>query len=196
LRAIANDSLASHWIAGQPLGALRGGDAGLEFGHDRTRMHPEPLLDDAAVPESVQARAGAAARADVIAAPVVLGRSMQGLVNVSDPVAQELERCQLLLVGRLRRCQDSEVVLDRAHHARFSQWARIVIKAGGVAWEINEVLGGPLPRPIGPVARRPEGGELIILPDERVHAVAGGIVELKEGQLTDGLMAEAAPGQG
>jgi hypothetical protein len=101
-------------VGGQPLGALLVGDAGPEFAHDRERMDPEPLLDEAAVPESVQTLARAAPRADVIAAPVVPGRSVQGLVDVADPMAQELERRQLLLVGRVRGCQDGEVVLDRA----------------------------------------------------------------------------------
>ena len=53
-------------------------------------MHPEPLLDDAAIPEGMQTLARTALRADVIAAPVVLGRSMEGLVDVVDPMAEEL----------------------------------------------------------------------------------------------------------
>ena len=115
-------------------------------------MHPEPLLDEAAVPERMQALARAALRADVIAAPVVSGRSVEGLVDVADPMAQELQRRQLLLVGRVRRCQDGEVVLDRADHALVGHGALMVIEAGGVAREIDEVLGRTLPRTIGPVA--------------------------------------------
>ena len=90
-----------HRVAGQLLGALLVGDAGLKFGDDRERMHPEPFLDDAAVPEGVQTLARAASSANVIAAPVMLGCSMEGLVNVADPLAEELQ-CQLLLVGRVR----------------------------------------------------------------------------------------------
>jgi hypothetical protein len=39
---------------------------------------------------------------------------VQGLVDVADPMTQELERRLLLLVGRGRRSQDGEIVLDRA----------------------------------------------------------------------------------
>ena len=87
-------------------------------------------------------------------------------------------------------------MLDRADHALFSQRARIVIEAGGVAREIDEVLGCALPRPIGPVARRAKRGELLILLDECDHALAGGVVQLEECQLAHGLMPEAAPGRG
>ena len=130
-------------------------------------MHSEPLFDEAAVPDGVQTLARAAQRADVIAAPVVLGRSVQRLVDVADPMAEELERGQLLLVGRVRRRKDREVVLDRADHALFGHGALIVIEAGGFAREIDEVLGRTLSWPIGPVARRAERGELRVLPDER-----------------------------
>ena len=88
----------------------------------------------------------------MIAAPVVLGRGVQGLVDIADPMAEELQRRQLLLVGGVRRCQDREVGLDRADHALFSHGALIAIEAGRVAREIDEVLGCTLPRPIRPVA--------------------------------------------
>ena len=52
------------------------------------------------------------------------------------------------------------------------------------------------PKGAGPIARGAERGELLILPDERDHALAGGVVQLAECQLADGLMSEAAPGQG
>jgi hypothetical protein len=87
-------------------------------------------------------------------------------------------------------------VLNRADHALFGHRALIVIEAGRVAREIDEVLGCTLSRPLGPVARRPKRGELIILPDERDHALAGGVVELTKCQLADRLIAKAAPGEG
>jgi hypothetical protein len=111
-------------------------------------------------------------------------------------MAQELERRQLLLVGRVRGCQDRKVGLDRANHALVGHGALIVTEAGRVAREIDEVLGCTLPRPIGPVARRAESGEFLILLDQRDHALASGVVQLAECQLADGLVAEAAPGQG
>jgi hypothetical protein len=121
---------------------------------------------------------------------------VQGLVDVAGPMAQELERRQLLLVGCIQRCQNREVMLDRADHALLGHGALIVIKPGRVAGQIDEMLGRTLPRPVGPVARRAERGELRVLPDERYHALAGSVVQLEERQLADGLMAEAAPGQG
>jgi hypothetical protein len=95
--------------------------------------------------------ARAAPRADVIAAPVVLGGGVQGLVDVADPMAEELERRQLLLVGRVRRCQDGEVLLDRADDALFGHGALNVIEAGRVARQVDEVLGCTPPGPIGPI---------------------------------------------
>jgi hypothetical protein len=97
-----------HRVAGQLLGALLVGDAGLKFGDDRERMYPEPFLDDAAVPEGMQTLARAAPCADVIAAPVILGCSLEGLVNVADLTAEQLQRRKFLLVGRVRRSQDGE----------------------------------------------------------------------------------------
>ena len=88
----------------------------------------------------------------MIAAPIVPGRSVQGLVGVADPVAEELERSQLLLVGRVRGCQDGEVLRDRPDHALVHQRALIPLEAGRVLREIDEVLGRTLPRSIGPVA--------------------------------------------
>jgi len=76
-----------------------------------------------------------------------------------------------------------------------SHRALIVVEVGGVAREIDEVLGRALPRPVGPVAGRPKGGDLRVLPDERDHTLAGALVQLAECQLADRLMAEAAPGQ-
>jgi hypothetical protein len=92
----------------------------------------------------------------------------------------------------VRGRRDGEIVLDRADHALFGQGALIVVEAGGVAREIDEVLGRTLPRTIGPVARSAERGELLILLDERDHALACGGVQLKECELADCLMAEAA----
>ena len=112
-------------------------------------MHPEPLLDEAAVPERMQALARAAPRSDVIATLVVAGRRVQGLVDVAHPMAKELERRQLLLVGCLRRCQDGKVILDRAHHAFCSHWALIPVETGRVAREIDEVLGGSMRDHVG-----------------------------------------------
>jgi hypothetical protein len=87
-------------------------------------------------------------------------------------------------------------VLDCTDHALFGHGAVIILKAGRVAREVDEVLGGTLPRTIGPVARSAERGELWIRSDERDHSLAGGVVQLEERQLADCLMAEAAPGPG
>jgi hypothetical protein len=47
----------------------------------------------------------------------------------------------------------------------------------------------------GPAAAACTRAGNVILTDQRDHALAGGVVELPEGQLADGLVAEAAPGQ-
>ena len=95
--------------------------------------------------------------------------------------------------GDARTAKSSSIA---RHHALFGQRALIAIEAGRVAREIDEVLGCTLPRPIGPIARGAKRGELLILLDERDHALAGGVVQLEECQLADCLVAEAAPGQG
>jgi hypothetical protein len=75
-----------------------------------------------------------------------------GLVDVADPIAEELQRGQLRLVDRVRRSQDGEVVLDRADHALFSQRALVVIDAGRITREIDKLLRCMLPRRVGPIA--------------------------------------------
>jgi hypothetical protein len=160
------------------------------------RFHPDPLLEQAPIPDCMEVVTRAAVRADTIAAPVVLEPGVQGLVDVADPMAEELERRELLCVGRIGRCQHGDIFLDRRHHALLCQRAGVVrAKAGRVAWEIDEVLGSPLPWPVGPVARGAESLELRISPDQRNHPLARGIIQLEECQLTDGLVTEAAPGE-
>ena len=56
-------------------------------------------------------------------------------------MTQGLERRELLLVCRVRRCKDGEVALDRAHYALSGHGARIVIEVCRVAREVDEVLG-------------------------------------------------------
>ena len=130
--------------------------------------------------------------ADVIAAPVVLGCSAQGLVDVADPVAQELERRQLLLIDRVRRCQDREIALTTHSPAMgHGSSSRSVASRG----RLTKCSDCTLPRPIGPVARRAKRGELLILLGQRDHALAGAVVQLSECHLADCLVAEAAPGE-
>jgi hypothetical protein len=81
----------------------------------------------------MQILARAALRADVIAAPVSLGRSVQGLVDVADPMAKE--SCSIALTAHSSASGHSSPR-----------------EAGRVAREIDEVLGCALPRPIGPIA--------------------------------------------
>jgi hypothetical protein len=109
---------------------------------------------------------------------------------------RNLRAASFLLVARVERCQDGEVIPVRADHALLGQRTLVPIETGRVAQEIDEVLACALPRPIGPVARRAKRGELIIQLNEGDHSLAGGIVQLSKCQLADRLMTEAAPGQG
>jgi hypothetical protein len=62
-------------------------------------------------------------------------------VDVANPVSQELECLELLLVGRIGRCQHGKVVLDRGHDALFSQRAFVIADLRHTARNIDEVLG-------------------------------------------------------
>jgi hypothetical protein len=57
--------------------------------------------------------AGAALRGDVIATPGVLETGVHRLMDVADPMAQELERRQSLLIGRIVRRQHRDMGFER-----------------------------------------------------------------------------------
>jgi hypothetical protein len=130
-----------------------------------------------------------ALRLDPISTSVVFEGDMQGLVDVADPVAQELEGLKLLLVGRIGRCQDGEVVLDRGYDALFSQRAFVLADLRHIARNVDEVLGRALPgRPIGPIAGGAKRAELLILLDELDHPLAGRVIQLEKRNLADHLV--------
>jgi hypothetical protein len=124
------------------------GDAGAEFARDRERMHPEPLLDEAAVPERMQTLARATPCVDVIAAPVVPGRSMQGLVDVADPEAREA-MIELVHGRTARRELDGTRTYDRCAGVSYLDGADIseVMVQRGLARTVPGTARDAMPRP-------------------------------------------------
>jgi Phage major capsid protein E len=132
-----------HGIAGQPRGALLVGNAGPELAHDRERVHSDPFLDEASVPDRMEVVAGRALGADMISAPVVPEPGMHGLVDVADPMAQELERRQLLLIGRLGRAPADFV--ETANTIGLPRYAKQAVDQQFARWVMLHVQSNPLP---------------------------------------------------
>ena len=98
------------------------------------------------------AAAEAAGHPDAVAAAVVLERDMQRPVHVADPVAEELQGVEALLVAGGRRRQHRQVVVDRREHAAVGQRALVGADPGAVAGQVDVVLVGALPRVVRPRA--------------------------------------------
>lgn len=80
------------------------GDAGQQLAGDGGGVRAEAPLDDAGVPDAVQAAAARTARhLDDVAAAIVLKRHVRRLVHVADPVTGKLQRVELVLVAGGRR---------------------------------------------------------------------------------------------
>jgi hypothetical protein len=69
----------------------------------------------------------------MVATPVVPETGMHWLMDIADPMAQELERRQSLLVGRIGRGEHGDVGPDCRHHTLVRQRARIVAEPVRVA---------------------------------------------------------------
>src|SRR5215468_10687244 len=95
---------------------------------------------------------------DEVPATIIRERDMQGLVDITDPVAEILERCELGLIV-IRGPQDLQISCDTCEEAF---WGGGTARGGDRvhrASQVDEVFLGPLAGMIGPRTGIREGVE-------------------------------------
>jgi hypothetical protein len=87
-------------------------------------------------------------------------------MDVSDPVSEKFQRCELLrLAGAIGR-QDFEILLDRRNDAGRCAWASLGMQPIRISRQVHEVLACSLSWVIRPDAGITEGVELFIGSDQ------------------------------
>src|SRR5450631_2166271 len=87
-------------------------------------------------------------------------------MDVSDPVSEKFQRCELLRLARVVGRQDFKVLLDCRHDASRCTRAALGVEPVRVSRQVQEVLVCSLPWVIGPRAGITEGGEPFIVADQ------------------------------
>jgi hypothetical protein len=87
-------------------------------------------------------------------------------MDVADPMAEKLQRCELLRLARATGRQNIEILLDRRHDAGRCARAGIGMKAARISRQVHEMLACLLPRVIRPDAGITEGAERFIVADQ------------------------------
>src|SRR5215472_6255544 len=179
----------------RPRGLVGLGDAFHEVAGDGVRVCSQLLLDDADIPHRVKTVHTRATLSDEVAAPIVREGYVEWLMNVPDPVPEELERGELghVVVGS---AQDVQVDRDRGEEALRHRRALRDSDRVDRAAHVDEVLLRPLAGMVRPRAGIREGVERGVQGHQPDDFVAGLIVEFLEGDLADDLVAEVAPGPG
>jgi len=77
---------------------------------------------------------------DAVAATIILKRHMHWLVNVTNPVAQELQCLEFHGIGGTSISNDLEINFNSYHHAFVSQWTWVISKLGCRAWQVDKML--------------------------------------------------------
>ena len=77
---------------------------------------------------------------NVVSASIVFKRDVKRLVDVSDPVSEKFQRCELLRLARIAGRQDFEVLPDRRQDARRCNWAGLGVKPIRVSRQVQEML--------------------------------------------------------
>jgi len=178
-----------------PRGPVAVGDALHEVAGHGLGVRSELFLDDADVLDGVEAVHARAALAYEVAPAVVREGHVEGLVNVADPMPEELERGELgrVVVGSP---QDIQVSPNRGEEAlRYAVAAARGDRLQG-PWHVDEVFLGPLPGMIGPGTGIREGVERRVQGDQPDDFIPGLFVEFVKSDLADDLVAEIAPGAG
>src|SRR3954468_12519539 len=153
------------WTAGKPSRSLRGRNFCIQRRGSRARQREpigsgtqDPGLDDACIPDRMEAEPASPEDTYLIAAAIVGEADVERLMDVTEPVADEQYRRCLVLVGRIR-AQNREILLDGGHHAGPTVRAGCRCYVSHVAREVCEMLPGPGPRVIGIRAGFGEAGE-------------------------------------
>ena len=82
----------------------------------------------AGIPGGMQIGAAFSRHQDVVSASIVSERDVKRLMDISDPVAEKFQRCELLRLARAGGRQDFKILLDRRHDAgdapgQVSEWS-------------------------------------------------------------------------
>jgi hypothetical protein len=148
-------------------------------------------LDDAAIPNAVEVVLARSDLADAIAASVIREGDVERLMQVADPVAQELERLQPG-DGIARRAENLEVSRDRRQEALCRQWTARGSEPIEVSRHVDEVLARPLAWLVRTGTRVGEEAKLRVLFQQPTDRLPGRL-QLLEGHFTDDLVAEFPP---
>jgi len=132
---------------------------------------------------------------DEVASTIIGEGDVQGLVDVTNPVAEILERCELGLIV-IRGPQDLQISCDTCEEAFWGGGTGHGGERVHRARHVDEVFVGPLAGMIGPRTGIRERVERRIEGDQPDDLVASRIVEFLEGNLADDPVPEIAPGSG
>src|SRR5262249_39587216 len=137
-----------------------------ELPGSRRYVVSDRVEDQAIVPGGMKIWRAFTGHVDVVAAAVILEGNVQRLMNVANPMAEELQ-CRQLFIIISRRRQLFRVLLDRGEHADIRGRALIIRRyASCVSFEIDEMLRCSLARVIWPRAGVGKEIELAIQLDE------------------------------
>jgi len=152
----------------------------------------ELFLDDAGIPDRVEAVRTRTALPDEVASPIVREGHVEWLVDIVHPVREELERGEL---GRVVVGSPQDIQVGRNRGEKALRHRRALGDSDRVdrAPHVDEVLFRALPRMVRPCAGVGEGVERGVQGDQSGDFVAGLIVEFLEGDLADDLVTEIAP---
>jgi hypothetical protein len=83
-------------------------------------------------------------------------------MDVSDPVSDKFQRCELLRLAHAVGRQDVEVLPNRRHDASRCAWTALGVKSIRISRQVQKVLACSLPWVVRPRAGMAEGLEPVI----------------------------------
>jgi hypothetical protein len=107
------------------------------------------------------------------------------LMDVSDPVPEKFQRCELLCLVRVVGRQDNEVFFYRRRNTGRRTWACIGVEPIGISRQVQKVLACSLPWVIRPHTGLTEGVELLIVADQFLDLGARAGLSQAKGYFTD-----------
>ena len=115
-------------------------------------------------------------------------------MDVADPMAEKLQRCELLRLARIVGRQGFEVLPDRRHDASRCARAALEEEPRRISWQVHEVLACSLARVIRPSAGLAEGAEAFVGADQFLDLGAGAGLDQANGHFTNDFVTLIAPG--
>jgi len=116
-------------------------------------------------------------------------------MDVSDPVSEKFQRCELLRLARVVGRQDFKVPLDCRHDAGRCTWAALGKEPIRISRQVQEVLACSLPGMIWSCAGIAEGVEPVVGADQLLDLGARVGLDQAKGYFTDDFVTLIAPAQ-